>query len=241
MKVSSLGRAARSKAGIKVRQPLAEAIITVRSELERKSIERISAELREELNVKEVKVSLIPEENWAVTFEVKPNLRLLRLRYGEKVPEVIDALSNADDVKVAASVIARQKVNIGKYSIPPQEINLVINGKPGYSAAYDGSYIVAVTTELPRELIEEGVAREIVRRLQTMRRSAGFDIADHITTYYRGDDYIKQVMTNKKLADYIKQETLSQQLVEGVPEKDAFTESHRLSGHEITLGVKRLG
>ena len=72
-----------------------------------------------------------------------------------------------------------------------------------------------------------------------MRRSAGFDIADHITTYYKGDNYIRQVMGD--FADYIKQETLSRELVEGAPEKDTFSESHKLSGHEITLGVKRLG
>ena len=71
-----------------------------------------------------------------------------------------------------------------------------------------------------------------------MRRAAGFDIADHITTYYQGDDYIKKVMTD--FADYIKQETLSKELVAGASEKDAFTESHKLSGHEITLGVKQL-
>jgi len=82
------------------------------------------------------------------------------------------------------------------------------------------------------------MAREIVHRLQTMRRSAGFDIADYITTYYHGDDYVKQVMTD--FTDYIKQETLSRQLVEGVPEKDVFTESYKLSGYDILLGVKRL-
>jgi isoleucyl-tRNA synthetase len=77
-----------------------------------------------------------------------------------------------------------------------------------------------------------------VRRLQTMRRSAGFDIADHIVTCYQGDDYIKKVMSD--FADYIKQETLSKELVEGAPGTGAFSESHKLSGHEIRLGVRRL-
>jgi hypothetical protein len=71
-----------------------------------------------------------------------------------------------------------------------------------------------------------------------MRRSAGFDIADHIITCYQGDDYIKQVMAD--FADYIKQETLSKELVEAAPAEDAFSEGHKLSGHELTLGVKRL-
>ena len=177
MKISSLGRAARSEAGIKVRQPLAKVIVKVGAKREREALERLMPQMQEELNVK-------------------------GLEFVEQVAEL---------------------------------------EKKGYVVISEGGHSVAISKEIPAELLAEGVAREIVRRLQTMRRSAGFDIADHITTYYRGDDYIKQVMTNKKLADYIKQETLSQQLVEGVPEKDAFTESHRLSGHEITLGVKRLG
>ena len=82
------------------------------------------------------------------------------------------------------------------------------------------------------------MAREIVHRLQTMRRSAGFDIADHIATYYQGDDYMKGIMENSDLSGYIRQETLSRELIEGVPE-DAFSESYRLSGHEILLGVKK--
>ncbi|GAI23218.1 unnamed protein product, partial [marine sediment metagenome] len=69
-------------------------------------------------------------------------------------------------------------------------------------------------------------------------RSAGFDIADHIITYYQGEAYIKQVMED--FADYIKQETLSRQLVDGVPEEGVFTERHKLSGYDILLGVKRL-
>jgi len=71
-----------------------------------------------------------------------------------------------------------------------------------------------------------------------MRRSAGFDIADHIITHYQGDDYVKQVMED--FADYIKQETLSRKLVEGIPEEGVFTESYKLGGHEILLGVERL-
>jgi len=72
-----------------------------------------------------------------------------------------------------------------------------------------------------------------------MRRSAGFDIADYIATYYQGGTYIRQVMTD--FADYIKQETLSQQLVEGIPEQDIYAKTHKLGGYEVLLGVRRLG
>jgi isoleucyl-tRNA synthetase len=174
MKISSLGRAARSQAGIKVRQPLANVLVKLQSAKEGEALKRVAAQVLEELNVKGVE----PVGGEA-------------------------ALAQA-----------------------------------GYEVVSEGGYSVAICTEIPPELLAEGVAREIVRRLQTMRRAAGFDIADHITSYYQGDDYIRQVMAD--FADYIKQETLSQKLVEGVPQEGVFTESHKLSGYELSLGVRRL-
>ncbi|MBA7673312.1 hypothetical protein ES703_81507 [subsurface metagenome] len=112
-------------------------------------------------------------------------------------------------------------------------------GKPDYEVSSEGAYTVAVPKGISPELQAEGLAREIVHRLQIMRRSAGFNIADYITTYYHGEAYVKRVID--EFADYIKQETLSRQLVEGVPEEGVFTENHRLSGYDILLGVKRLG
>jgi isoleucyl-tRNA synthetase len=96
---------------------------------------------------------------------------------------------------------------------------------------------VAVPTEISTELQAEGMAREIVHRLQTIRRTAGFDIADHIITYYQGDAHIKSVLT--QFADYIKRETLSRELVESIPEQGISTERYKLGGYEIVLGVKK--
>jgi isoleucyl-tRNA synthetase len=93
-------------------------------------------------------------------------------------------------------------------------------------------------TDVSPELAAEGTAREIVRRLQNMRRSAGFDIADHIITYYQSEYYVRQVMAD--FAGYIKQETLSEQLVEGIPEEGVYTEKYKLDGYDLLLGVKRL-
>jgi isoleucyl-tRNA synthetase len=73
-----------------------------------------------------------------------------------------------------------------------------------------------------------------------MRRSAGFDIADHIETYYEGDEYIRRVMTSDTTAEYIKQETLSRQLTEGLPAGVDYRETFKLSGHEVLLGVKKV-
>jgi len=120
----------------------------------------------------------------------------------------------------------REELNVKHFTV-------AIDAGLGLSAKMD--------INLTPELKAEGIAREIVRYIQTMRRAAGFDIADHIVTCYQGDDYIKGVMTDKTLAEYIKQETLSQKLIDGVPEEGAFTERQKISGYEVLLGVKRLG
>ena len=73
-----------------------------------------------------------------------------------------------------------------------------------------------------------------------MRRSAGFNIADHIEVYYEGDDFIRQVMTEPALAGYIMQETLSRQIIEGLPGETDFVESYKLSGYQVSLGIKRI-
>lgn len=173
MTVCSLGRAARAKAGIKVRQPLSKALVKLKSAGEKKALKKLTYQILDELNVKEVE---FPE--------------------GEEV-----------------------------------------NDKPGYASAVEGDYRVAVATELSPELEAEGIAREVVRRLQTMRRSAGLDIADHIVTYYQGGDSIQQAMTN--FADYIKQETLSRELISAASPGGSHTEKFHISGHEISLGIKK--
>ncbi len=174
MRVSSLGRAARSQAGIKVRQPLAKVLVYVSSNRDREGLERLASQVLEELNVK-----------------------------------AIEFVESADEL-----------------------------GNQGCILCTEGGLSVGVSKEISAELLAEGLAREIVHRLQTMRRSAGFEIADYITTYYQGDSYVKQVMSD--FANYIRQETLSRQLEEVKPPEGAYIETHKLSGYTIELGVKKL-
>jgi len=174
MTVCSLGRAARAKANIKVRQPLAKALVKVRSESEKKALEKLTGQILEELNVKE-------------------------MDFGEE-KEVID--------------------------------------RPGYASVVEGDYGVAVTTELSAELEAEGIAREVVRRMQMMRRSSGLDITDHIVAYYKGGDSLERVIDG--FADYIKQETLTTELISAIPPDRTYTEKFRISGSEILLGITKV-
>lgn len=105
------------------------------------------------------------------------------------------------------------------------------------SVSVEGDYQVGVVTELTPELIDEGLAREIVRRLQTMRRSAGLEIADHIETYFHSPEQVDKVFVN--FSDYIKQETLSTVLAKGIPADKTFSEKFKISGLEIVLAIRK--
>ena len=134
-----------------------------------------------------------------------------------------------EEVNVKEIVIARE----AKQS--PEEFSADM---PGYSIASDVKYWVAIDTQLTSELAAEGISREIVRRLQTMRRAAKFDIADHIVTYYQAEEGVKRVITD--FASYIKQETLSRELIDSLPPAEAHTEKHRISGSDVLLAVEKV-
>lgn len=173
MSTSSLGRAARAKAGIKVRQPLAHAFVGVGNMREKAALEKLAVHVLEEVNIKDMEIVQGP---------------------------------------------------------PQAEL-------PGYSVVQQNSHWVAIDTRLTDELISEGISRELVRRLQTMRRSADLDIADHIVAFYQAGDPVRRVM--KDFADYIQQETLSEKLIEALPPEGAYVERQHLSGTDVLLGISR--
>jgi isoleucyl-tRNA synthetase len=97
---------------------------------------------------------------------------------------------------------------------------------------------VGISTYITIELQAEGIAREIVHRLQTMRRNAGYEIADHIIVYHDGDAFFVQALS--AFADYIRQETLADDIAEDIPDDVDLQEEHKISGYRITLGIKRI-
>jgi len=101
----------------------------------------------------------------------------------------------------------------------------------------EGDLGVAVDTNITPELAKEGLAREIVHRLQTMRKTAGFEIADYIVTYYQSDDYVWEVMQGYEA--YIKHETLSREIKDETPPEGILIEAHQLGGHSIVLAVAK--
>ena len=185
MKVSSLGRAARSKAGLKVRQPLSAVKVVVRGEGEREALRRSFAEVGEELNVKALEFAESASEVY--DYKVSANTPLLGPKYGKDTPKIVKGLSSMDPGEVARVVQAGGNIEVSGFTLAPEEVNLESVEKEGMSVAAEGDYVVAVPTIVSEELAKEGMARELVHRLQTMRRSAGFEVVDQIVSYMVGD------------------------------------------------------
>jgi len=236
MRLVSLGRAARSQANLKVRQPLARALVKVRTEAEKRGVERLTPQILEEINVKSVE--FVSNEADVLLFDIKPNLPVLGPKYGKEMPRIAKVLATLDPAEVARKVSNGQPFEVGEWCLLPGEVLVNSRSKSGYAAATEAGYVVAVETSVSSELAAEGLARELVHRLQSMRKSAGFDIADYIVTYYQGGTAIADVVSH--FSDYIKQETLSRSLIQGLPSAEAYKETHRLDSNEVVLGVSRL-
>ena len=191
MRVSSMGRSARSKAGLKVRQPLAGVAVKTRSQVERDYLRQVAPQVLEELNVKDLQA-----------LEDESDLfRQARAEAGEQTEAI---------------------VSVGPYTV-----------------ALEGGYMVAVDGQLTPELAEEGLARELVHRIQNMRRSANFEVTDRIVTYYQAPGELARVLEGA-FAGYIRDETLSDRLVSGAPDEGSASETAKIEGQEITLGVMRV-
>jgi isoleucyl-tRNA synthetase len=195
----------------------------------------LQALLLDELNVKSI--SVIESEEEFLSYEVKPDLSVLGPRYGGQVGAIQEALRRADPASVARAVASGVPVRIDGWELTAEDVLVSSVDREGYASAEEAAYVVVVATALTPELADEGLAREVVHRLQTMRRNAGFEIADRIVTHYQGGEALRRVM--KRFADYVRQETLSLELVEGEPPPGAHVETHTLDGQQVTLAVQR--
>ncbi|MCE2404643.1 MAG: isoleucine--tRNA ligase [Dehalococcoidia bacterium] len=206
MRVSSMGRGARSRAGLKVRQPLSRVVVIPRNEDEERHIVEVRTQILEELNIKELEIAAGPSDGDAGDGLYR---RALEAAGGGE--------ARADEGALQAGAI----VNVDPYWV-----------------SIEGGYMVAIDSTITSELADEGLARELVHRVQSLRRGAGFDITDRIVIYCQGPEPVQDV--GDRFADYIQQETLSEGLVYAEPADGAHAETQVLEGMEVVLGVKRV-
>ena len=190
----SLGRGARAKAQVRVRQPLAEAVLVPRNDAERRALERLAAQIAEELNVKRVVVLTDPGDRLAYT--LRPNLPVLGPKFGAEVGAVRGALQQADAAATVAAMRAGDPIAVGGFTLAPTDVLVTVDAAAGWAAQEESGYAALVDTTLTPDLLAEGTAREIVRRLQDLRRDAGLDVSDRIHVTYRAGEPVRSAMVS---------------------------------------------
>ena len=227
----SIGRYVREEAKIKVRQPLSEALLDGKN---KDLIADLVPLIAEELNIK--KVAFVDDLNKYMNITVKPNFKVVGKVFGSLIKEFQTKLENLD----VKDITSLQKGDTIKLEIGNEEkeitadmVEIRITSKEGFNVGMENNNFIILDTTLTEDLILEGIAREMISKVQQLRKNKDFNVEDRITLYYKGDKDIEECVS--KFNEYIKAETLSLDIIK----KDNLNDKYDLNGHECYIDVLR--
>jgi isoleucyl-tRNA synthetase len=238
--VVTQGHSARNSAGIKLRQPLARALIHLPPDLGELDETMIDL-VQDELNVKDV--IFVEDESELVDYRLLPDSQVLGPRFRDAFPAVKAALEKLDDPLAAvrrlqADLPLTIEVEGKEIELAPDEVLVREEAPEDLAVASEHGLTVAVDVAITPELAAEGLARDVVRRIQSLRKEADFELDDRIVTTYNAEGELEEAI--EAWSDYIAAETLSIELVDDSPADDAQAVSKdTVDGHEITLSVRQ--
>ena len=228
-----IGRACRNTANIKNRQPIGKMYIKADAELSEFYMDII----KDELNVKEA--VLTQDVSELTTYSFKPQLKTLGRRFGKQINNVKEILAGLDGQKAMAEINEKGNLTItvdGNEEVLEKDDLLIEAAQmEGYISDTDHGITVVLDTNLTPELIEEGFVREVISKIQTMRKDAGFEVMDRINVYVSGNDKIAALM--EKNAEQVKAVVLADNIIAG--EAKGFTKDWNINGEDVTLGVEK--
>ncbi len=235
-KVASLGLAARNRAGIKVRQPLQELVVSLPAE-EAPRLQALADLVLDELNVKGLRVA--PAEE-VISYRVSLNPAKLGPRLGAKLKATQAALQEADQTELAKKLLAGEPITLPAdgetVTVAPDEASVETEDRPGYASVSEGPYTVAVNTTITEELRREGLARELARHLNQLRKEANLELTDRIEVWLAGVP--EEVLA--EYADYLKGEALAVRLEAGEGPEDVTARKRlHVNGLEVTVAIRR--
>ena len=240
-KLVTIGRAARTDAKVKVRQPLRHALVVIPA-ADVPDLEGLEKLIMEELNVKRVEIARGLEE--LVTYSVKPNFRALGPRFGAQVKEVAKDLASADAHELVQELESSGSVSLSvgrsTVTLTAEELDVRVEGRSGFALAQDGPYGVALDVELTPELISEGIAREVVRAVQDLRKSSGLSVEDRIELWTSGEDgAVADAL--RAHSDYIAGEVLATALHVGeAAPSDADADTVAVDHGRATIALRKI-
>lgn len=227
----SLGRNARETVKIKVRQPISEVLIDGKNESLIKDLIEL---IKEELNVK--KVTYVSDLSKYMNFEVKPNFKIVGKIFGPKIKLYQDELTKltAEDVKFIQSGEAVTITVDGElFDVTEEMVDIRVSSKEGYDVAKEGNNFIILNTNLTEELINEGYARELISKIQNLRKEKDFDVADRINLYYEHNEKLEEVLSS--FEEMIKKEILALAFIN----KNDLPNEFDLNGLNVKLDVEK--
>lgn len=234
LNVAQMGRACRNTANIKNRQPLGKIYLSGVDHLDEVFLDVI----RGELNVKEVELGAAAEE--FISYIIKPQLKTVGPKYGKLLNKIREHLQNADGIAVVNTIRSggayRFDADGNTVELLEQDLLIEPTQKPGYIVETSADYAVIIDTQLTPELIEEGYVREIISKVQTMRKEAGFEVTDHIRLSAAGNDVIQNVLRNNE--SQIAKETLADAVIYG--KTTGYTKEWDINGQNTLFGVEKI-
>jgi isoleucyl-tRNA synthetase len=230
-KIVKLGRSARNSVNIKNRQPLSEMLISAKN-----LPEYYSDVVKEELNVKQVVLGADMKDY--VSFEIKPNLPVLGREYGKLIPQIRAKIAEFNQMDLAVKVQSggTEYIEIDDTQIELSSENLLVtmHGKEGFAFAGEGERGVVLDTHITEELKEEGMLREVLSKVQNMRKDRGFEVLDRINLYVFNNKAVEEIV--KKFEDTIKHDTLADSVVYNEERKSA--EEVSINGEKVMFDVE---
>jgi isoleucyl-tRNA synthetase len=237
-KIVGLGRAARGQSGVRTRQPLSRLLVRVPNDHAANALAAHENQVLEELNVKAIES--IARDAGIVSYRIKPNLPRVGKLYGKQIPQIRKALEKADGAAIASAVARGESFEL---VLPDQTITfegddvlIETSSAEGYACAEDAGYLTALDTSLTDELIDEGVAREIVRSVQDARKQAGLEVSDRIVLGVSGSAGVEKALLAHR--DYLMSETLATEW--SVDQSDPlFSIERKLDKERWTIEISR--
>lgn len=224
----SLGRNVREEEKIKVRQPISEVILDGKNKEILKDLDDL---IKEELNVKEI----IFEDDLSkyMNLSVKPNFKEAGKVLGSKMKDFTEFLSNLSEQEIK-NIQNEETITFEDQEITPNLVEVKISSKEGMSVAMENGNFIILNTTLTEDLIKEGIAREVVSKVQNLRKEKDFEIENRIKLYYNSNDYFENVL--KDYENYIKKETLSLEIIKD----ESLTNKYNINDIEVYLDVERI-
>ena len=230
-KIVQLGRSARNAENIKNRQPLSEMLISVDT-----LPDYYGNIVKDELNVKQVVLGA--EMSDYVNFEIKPNLPVLGKEYGKLIPKIREAINSMNQMDLANKVKngGYESILVDDTEITLNADNLLVTmqGREGFAFAGEGEIGVVLDTKLTAELKEEGDVREVLSKVQNLRKDRGFEVMDKIILYVNGNEVVENLV--KKYEDQIKDETLAKEVRYNIT-RDSYTEVS-INGKNVNIDAE---